>query len=154
TSCVSCGLEVVRVAERRVKAAANGDVNMCQSYHPLSTSVATRRELAFTRRQFLHSGLAMVSTLATVPGFVSRSSTAMADTTMRTSSKAGVPEDRVLVVVQLTGGNDGLNTVVPFGVDAYRQARPVIGVADNDVLPLDEARGIGLHRQLQPIHEM
>src|SRR5262249_19053543 len=38
------------------------------------------------------------------------------------------PEGRVLVVVQLTGGNDGLNTVVPYADDLYHRARPVLAV--------------------------
>src|ERR1700724_4148496 len=38
------------------------------------------------------------------------------------------PRDRILVVVELSGGNDGLNTVVPYGDDAYYRARPRIGI--------------------------
>jgi uncharacterized protein (DUF1501 family) len=41
-----------------------------------------------------------------------------------------VSDDNVLVIVQLTGGNDGLNTVIPAGDDAYRKARPSIGLAE------------------------
>lgn len=130
---------------------------MCKTYHPLTINDAAAQpagEGAFTRRQFLHAGMAMVSTLATVPGFVSRSSMAMADTTMRTSSKAGVPEDRVLVVVQLSGGNDGLNTVVPYGADGYFKSRPGLKLDPKAILPLDETNGIGLHPALRPVHEM
>ena len=109
---------------------------------------------AFTRRQFLYSGLAMVSTVTTVPTFLSRSSLTLADTSMRLKSKSGVPEDRVLVVVQLSGGNDGLNTIVPFGSDAYYRARPGIAVAERDVIKLDTDQGIGLHPNMTDLHEM
>ncbi len=54
------------------------------------------------------------------------------------------PRDRVLVVVQLTGGNDGLNTVVPYRDPRYRAARPVLAHAADAVLPLDE------HNALHP----
>jgi uncharacterized protein (DUF1501 family) len=109
---------------------------------------------AFTRREFLYSGLAMVSTIGSVPTFLSDAGTSMADTSMRTSSKPGVPEDRVLVVVQLSGGNDGLNTVIPYGADAYYEARPSLGVNEKKVLTLDDDRGVGLHPALDPVHQM
>lgn len=60
----------------------------------------------------------------------------------------------ILVVVELSGGNDGLNSVVPFGDDAYYQARPTIGIAKKDTLALDDHYGLnqgmlGLHRLWQ-----
>ena len=51
-----------------------------------------------------------------------------------------------LVVLQLSGGNDGLSTVVPYSDDAYHAARPTIARKGDEVLPLD-AR-IGLHSAL------
>src|SRR6266851_55220 len=54
---------------------------------------------------------------------------------------------RTLVVVQLSGGNDGLNAVVPYGNGLYYQLRPQIGIAANQVLPLDNQ--IGLHPNLK-----
>ncbi|MDP6059474.1 MAG: DUF1501 domain-containing protein, partial [Pirellulaceae bacterium] len=47
-----------------------------------------------------------------------------------------------------------LNTVVPFGQDAYYKARPRIAVAQDQVLPLDGARGIGLHPQMTALKQM
>ncbi|MBV8603026.1 MAG: DUF1501 domain-containing protein [Candidatus Eremiobacteraeota bacterium] len=47
----------------------------------------------------------------------------------------------VLVVVQLGGGNDGLNTVVPYSDDAYGRARPTIRLAENQVLKLNDRVG-------------
>jgi uncharacterized protein (DUF1501 family) len=62
-----------------------------------------------------------------------------------------VPEDRILVVVQLGGGNDGLNTVIPYGDRAYYNARPQLGVPDDQVIKFTErqAAGIGLHPNLE-----
>jgi len=54
---------------------------------------------------------------------------------------------RTLVVVQLSGGNDGLNAVVPYGNGLYYQLRPQIGIAADQVLPLDKQ--IGLHPNLK-----
>lgn len=109
---------------------------------------------AFTRREFLTSTLAMVSTVTSVPTFLSRSAAALADTTMRTASRPGVPEDRVLVVIQLSGGNDGLNTVIPFGEPAYYRARPQLALPEKSVLPVDRGRGIGLHPSLAQLRSM
>jgi uncharacterized protein (DUF1501 family) len=52
------------------------------------------------------------------------------------------PEGRVLVVVQLTGGNDGLNTVVPFADDVYHRARPVLAVPPSQVVRLSDDTGL------------
>ena len=45
---------------------------------------------------------------------------------------------RILVVVELSGGNDGLNTVVPYGDDAYYRARPKIGIRPDKLRKLDD----------------
>ena len=105
---------------------------------------------AFTRREFVHTGLAVVSTISTIPGFLYRSAMVMADPadSPLTATRPGVPEDRILVVVQLSGGNDGLNTVVPYGHGTYYDARPGLAVPQKEVLRLDQGDGIGLHPQL------
>jgi uncharacterized protein (DUF1501 family) len=54
--------------------------------------------------------------------------------------QAGV-HDRILVIVELSGGNDGLNTVIPFGDDAYYQARPKLGIRKDKLLQIDENFG-------------
>lgn len=57
-----------------------------------------------------------------------------------------VETDKVLVLVQLNGGNDGLNTVIPLEFHAnYQAARPNIYIPENMVLPLDGVTGTGLH---------
>jgi uncharacterized protein (DUF1501 family) len=64
----------------------------------------------------------------------------------------GGNDDRVLVIVNFQGGNDGLNTVVPFGSPAYYANRPTLGVPANDVLRLDAM--VGLNPVLKPLKAM
>ncbi len=109
---------------------------------------------AFTRRRFLSSGLTLASAAVTVPWFINRSALGLPTALPGLSSIAGVPEDHILVVIQLGGGNDGLNTVVPFGFDQYYKARPGIGIPADQVLRLSKADGIGLHPQLAAMKSM
>lgn len=51
-------------------------------------------------------------------------------------------DERVLVVVQLSGGNDGLNTVVPHSDETYQKVRPTLALAKKDVLKIDDSRGL------------
>ncbi|MFN8296948.1 MAG: DUF1501 domain-containing protein [Chitinophagales bacterium] len=55
---------------------------------------------------------------------------------------AEINSDKILVVIQLTGGNDGLNTVVPYENDLYYNARPNIAIQKNEVLKLDTQLGL------------
>ena len=136
---------------------------MCDHYHPQSCNTPRIREgvAGFTRRRFLGHSLGLISAATTVPAFLMRAGDALAaDTTMRLSSKPGVPDDRVLVIVQLSGGNDGINTVIPFGQDAYYEARPSLAIKAADVLRIPTldgnpaTDGVGLHPALGPIREM
>lgn len=126
---------------------------MCNHYHPLSTNTPALFDASFTRRRFLGT-LGMISAAATVPSFVSSSAEALTDTNWHTTSKPGVPEDRVLVVVQLSGGNDGLNCVVPFGDANYYRSRPQLAIRENDVIQLEGVDGIGLNPGLAPLREL
>jgi uncharacterized protein (DUF1501 family) len=95
-----------------------------------------------TRRDFLRMGLGSSTLLALGPGvppFWARSVTALA---------SGPPDvrGRVLVVLQLSGGNDGLNTVVPYRDEIYRQRRPTVGVPASSVHKIDDR--VGLHPSL------
>ncbi|MBV9250323.1 MAG: DUF1501 domain-containing protein [Acetobacteraceae bacterium] len=56
----------------------------------------------------------------------------------RAAAQPGVSSDRILVVVELSGANDGLNTVIPYSNDAYYKARPKLGIRSNKMLRIDE----------------
>lgn len=56
---------------------------------------------------------------------------------------------RVLVVIQLSGGNDGLNTLIPYRNDLYYKCRPAIGIQKDKLLPLNDE--MGLHMALKGI---
>ncbi|MEM9801383.1 MAG: DUF1501 domain-containing protein [Planctomycetota bacterium] len=60
--------------------------------------------------------------------------------------------DRILVVLQLSGGNDGLNTVVPHGQDAYYRARPTLAQDAGSIHRIDEH--VGLHSALGGLSEL
>ena len=61
-------------------------------------------------------------------------------------------KDPVLVILQLTGGNDYLNTVIPYNDPLYRDNRPSVGVAEDRILTLNDR--VGLHPTMQPIKNM
>ena len=61
-------------------------------------------------------------------------------------------DDRCLVLVNLQGGNDGLNCVVPHGDPQYYQVRPTIGIAQSDVLSINER--IGLNPSMRSFKSM
>src|SRR5579862_4552197 len=56
----------------------------------------------------------------------------------------GLPgtEERCLVIVNLYGGNDGLNCVVPYGDDRYYQLRPALAIAKSDAIAIDARVGL------------
>lgn len=56
----------------------------------------------------------------------------------------------VLLALHLTGGNDALNTLVPYRMPAYRKARPNLGLASKTLLPTEE--GLALHESLSNLH--
>jgi uncharacterized protein (DUF1501 family) len=100
-----------------------------------------------TRRAFLRRGLALAAIAPTVPNFLDRTMLALADPfdAPRTQRPTG-KDSRILVVLQLSGGNDGLNTVIPFADDAYHRARPVIRLDAKSVIRLTDS--IALHPSL------
>ena len=65
------------------------------------------------------------------------------------AQRPGASYNRLLVLVELKGGNDGLNTVVPYTDPAYAQLRPRLAVARDQVLQLDQQAG--LHPSLEPL---
>ncbi|HVL13769.1 MAG TPA: DUF1501 domain-containing protein [Gemmata sp.] len=100
-----------------------------------------------TRRDFLARTLGGSSLLAVgsvVPEFLAN--TALA------ADKQEKGKDTILVVVELTGGNDGLNTVAPFADDLYQKARPTIAISKKEALKLDDY--CGLHPRMQEMKRL
>jgi uncharacterized protein (DUF1501 family) len=106
-----------------------------------------------TRRQFLRTALLGGAIAPTVPLFFER--TFLTPDSMAAATPSGYPtgkDSTVLVVLQLEGGNDGLNTVVPYADDAYYKARPKIALPADQVIKLDDAAG--LHPRLTAFSEL
>lgn len=91
----------------------------------------------FSRRDALKMGGMIALGLATPPWLAS---IARADL-VRQAQGRRVDPDAVLVVVQLTGGNDGLNTLVPYADRAYYELRPTVGIPEGEVLKFHERLG-------------
>jgi uncharacterized protein (DUF1501 family) len=88
----------------------------------------------FNRRHFLTRTLQSSSLLAVgtvVPQFISR-----------TAQAAAPGKDNILVVLEMTGGNDGLNTVIPYADDLYHKARPTLRQTKDVVIRLDDHVGL------------
>jgi uncharacterized protein (DUF1501 family) len=91
-----------------------------------------------TRRGFLKSA-SLLALAPTLPAFLAK--------TARAANP--VKDGRVLVVVQLDGGNDALNTVVPHADPEYAKLRPSLKVAAKDALKVTDS--VGLHPSLKPL---
>ncbi len=92
----------------------------------------------YTRRRFLRSAAALAAGLP------------LAGLWPKPSRGAGASlGGRVLVLLELNGGNDGLNTVVPYADRLYAKARPNLAVPRDKVLQLDER--LGLNAALEPL---
>lgn len=99
------------------------------------------KRLSPSRRQLLSvlGGTAATLPLLSLPGFV------------KAAGKTP-PQGNILVLIELAGGNDGLNTVVPITDPRYSGLRPEIGLAARDVLSLDA--DTGLHPSLRSIADL
>ena len=101
-----------------------------------------------TRRQFLGHSAVALGAAALVPPFLARAARAV-----REEINAGrYGPDTILVVIQMSGGNDGLNTVIPYGLDGYAGARTSIAISERDVLPLTDR--LGLHPEMEKLHDL
>ena len=90
-----------------------------------------------TRRDLLRAGLCGIGVGAAatmrVPSLFGRAARSIASQTN--------DDGRILVVLELSGGNDGLNTVIPYGDDAYYRHRPTIGIPAADIRQVDDHFG-------------
>lgn len=88
-----------------------------------------------SRRRFLQQlagGSAVMALGAKAPAFLA----------MAAAADVAPQSDAILVVVQLTGGNDGLNTVIPYRDDEYYRARPKLAIPAEDVVRIDDQFGL------------
>ena len=96
-----------------------------------------------TRRQFLRTSLLGGAVSWTIPAFLERTFFTLdamaADSAIQTATGKDGP---ILIVLQLAGGNDGLNTLVPFGDDAYFRARPTLAIPGGKTLRLTDHFGL------------
>ena len=100
------------------------------------------------RRQFLHAIAAAGISLPSLPGLADPV-TSRPSARARPGEEPGPRRARHLVLVELQGGNDGLNTVVPYADPLYRALRPTLALARDELLPLDES--LALHPALAPL---
>ena len=102
----------------------------------------------FSRRDVLKQGGVIALGLVAPPWLA-----AIAKADILRQAKGGkVDPDNILVVCQFSGGNDGLNTVVPYANKRYYELRPGLGIPEAEVLKINEQ--IGLHPSMSGVHSL
>ena len=100
-----------------------------------------------TRREFLRTTVLGSALSWTVPAFLANTFVALhADAADSATQISTGKDSTILVVLQMAGGNDGLNTVVPYSNDFYHQTRPKIGLSADKILKVND--DIGFHGAL------
>ena len=92
------------------------------------------------RRHFLQTS-SLLTFGSLVPEFIAN-----------TAHAAPQGKDTILVLIEMTGGNDGLNTVIPFRDDAYQKARPTLKFTKEQVVKVND--DIGLHPAMRNLNGM
>ena len=96
-----------------------------------------------TRRAFLRTSMLGAAASWTLPVFLQKTFFTLdamaADSLIQTATGK---DGTILVVLQMAGGNDGLNMVIPYADDAYHKARPVIGIAADKVIRMNDYAGL------------
>jgi len=95
----------------------------------------------FSRRKFLKRS-SLLSLTPLVPAFLSQTARAA----------AAKPDERILVVIQLSGGNDGLNTVIPYADENYARYRDRLRIQTSDVIKLNDT--LGLHPAMKEFAQL
>ena len=106
-----------------------------------------------TRREFLRSTVLGSALSWTVPAFLAETFSALHSQAADSATQIVSGKDaNILVVLQMAGGNDGINTVVPYANDFYRRMRPQLGLKPEQVLKLNGE--VGFHGALKGFKEL
>src|SRR5579883_2796922 len=108
--------------------------------------------MRLSRRALIKDGLLVVSAGMVMPAIFSRGVASAKTLAGEGAHFAQAAAERTLIVVQMAGGNDGLNTVVPITDSLYYQMRPTLAIAPGQALPLDGR--LGLHPNLAPLKKL
>src|SRR6266436_1576671 len=96
-----------------------------------------------TRREFLRTSMLGAAATWTLPVFLEKTFFALDAIAANAVTQTATGKDgTILVVLQLAGGNDGLNTVVPYADDAYHRARPRLALPNEQILTIDHHVGL------------
>src|SRR5437016_10283354 len=111
------------------------------------------KQTLHTRRQFLRTSMLGAAASWTLPVFLEK--TFFALDAMAANALTQTPtgkDDTILVVLQMAGGNDGLNMVVPYADDAYYRSRPTLGLPGDKILKLNSYVGDRKSTRLNSSH--
>lgn len=97
-----------------------------------------------TRRDFLTKGLGLVGIGSLLPNFLVHTSLA--------GPEAGAGGHRILVLIEMSGGNDGPSTLVPWSMDGYHRMRKITRINEQQVIRLNDE--VGLNPNLRPFKEL
>ena len=104
--------------------------------------------MLISRRNFLKTSAVLVPALATMPLVFRR---AVASSALESPVRQSPTANRTLIIVQMAGGNDGLNTIIPYTDGHYYDLRGGVSIHETDVLPIDDE--VGFHPSLAEFKE-
>src|SRR5579871_6228718 len=103
-----------------------------------------------TRRVFLQKGLTLLAVAPTIPTFLDQTVMALNNPSdVKATQQPSGKDGKILVVVQLSGGNDGMSMVIPYGDDVYYRSRSNISHPADKILKIDSY--LGLNPNLAPL---
>jgi uncharacterized protein (DUF1501 family) len=106
-----------------------------------------------TRREFLRTTVLGGALSYTVPAFLAKTFSALQSAAADSATQIVTGRDAsILVILQMAGGNDGLNTVIPHSNDFYHRARPNLGAVAKEVLKINDE--VGLHPSLTGLKDL
>lgn len=105
-----------------------------------------------TRREFLRTSALGGAISWTIPTFLANTFASLHAEAKDANNIITGKDGTILVVLQMAGGNDGLNTVVPYSNDYYHKARRRIGLDPKEVLKIDD--NVGLHPKLTGLKDL